>query len=186
MMYAIYAADGKIECVLKGRVAPPPSQSVIPLNASEYNALLNNLAAWRVVGGKITPYTQPQAEQLADAIVVQKRIVTAACVSAMTGGFVSSALGSAHTYPATLTDQHNLSGSVVSSLLPNLPSGWTTSFWCMDSTGAWAFTPHTAAQIQQVGLDGKAWITAQQEKLASLNAQIEVATTVSEVTAIIW
>lgn len=126
------------------------------------------------------------AAQLQAAQASQKTRVQASCVAAITSGFVSSALGSPNTYPSTLTDQHNLSGSVIASLLPNLPSGWTTSFWCMDSTGAWAFTPHTAAQIQQAGLDGKAWITAQQEKLASLNAQIEVATTVSEVTAIIW
>ncbi len=126
------------------------------------------------------------AAQLQAVQTIQKAIVTKSCVSAMTGGFLSSALGSARTYPSTLTDQHNLSGSVIASLLPNLPSGWTTSFWCMDSTGAWAFTPHTAAQIQQVGMDGKAWITAQQEKLASLNAQIEVATTVSAVQSVIW
>ncbi len=126
------------------------------------------------------------AAQLQAAQATQRALINASCVSAMTGGFLSSALGAAHTYPSTLTDQHNLSGSVVASLLPNLPSGWTTPYWCQDSAGTWAMVQHTAAQIQQVGMDGKAWITAQQEKLASLNAQIEVATTVSEVTAIIW
>ena len=126
------------------------------------------------------------AAQLQAAQATQRALINASCVSAMTGGFTSSALGSAYTYPFTLTDQHNLSGSVVASLLPNLPSGWTTSFWCMDSAGAWSFAPHTAAQIQQVGMDGKAWIAAQQEKLASLNAQIEVATTVSAVQSVLW
>ena len=145
-----------------------------------------NPGSYSIDTSNMTVVSAPVAAQLLAAQTTQKALVTQSCVTAMTGGFVSSALGSSHTYPSTLTDQHNLSGSVVASLLPNLPSGWTTSFWCMDSTGAWAFTPHMAAQIQQVGMDGKAWITAQQEKLASLNAQIEVATTVSEVTAIIW
>ena len=126
------------------------------------------------------------AVQLQAAQTQQRALVTSSAVTAMTGGFLSSALGSAHTYPSTLTDQHNLSGSVIASLLPNLPSGWTTSFWCMDSTGAWAFTPHTAPQIQQAGLDGKAWVTAQQEKLASLNAQIDAAQTVAAVQSVLW
>ncbi len=126
------------------------------------------------------------AAQLQAVQTIQKAIVTKSCVSAMTGGFLSSALGAPYTYPSTLTDQHNLSGSVVASLLPNLPSGWTTSFWCMDSTGAWAFTPHTAAQIQQVGLEGKAWIVTCQQQKASLDAQINAAQTVSAVQSVIW
>ena len=126
------------------------------------------------------------AAQLAQARASQTTLLRGNCDAAITGGFVSSALGAAHTYPSTLIDQHNLASSVVASLLPNLPSGWTTKFWVMDSTGAWSLAPHTAAQIQQAGLDGKAWVTAQQEKLASLNAQIDAATTVSAVQAIIW
>ncbi len=166
--------------------AAPTGTETLEVTATEW---ANQEGTWYVINGSLTktnPYAPTAAQLLNRAQIIQKALVNASCVSAMTGGFVSSALGSAHIYPSTLTDQHNLSGSVVASLLPNLPSGWTTSFWCMDSTGAWSFAPHTAAQIQQVGMDGKAWITAQQEKLASLNAQIEVATTVSEVTAIIW
>ena len=124
--------------------------------------------------------------QLQAAQATQRTLINASCIAAMTGGFQSSALGTANTYPSTLTDQHNLSGSVIASLLPNLPSTWTTPFWCQDSTGAWSLVQHTSAQIQQVGIDGKSWITAQQEKLASLNAQIDAAGTVSAVQAVVW
>ena len=137
-----------------------------------------------LAGGVLQPI--PAATLLSSAQAAQAVQLRADCKSAITGGFSSSALGTANTYPSTLLDQHNLAASIVASLMPNLPSGWTTPYWVMDRTGAWSFTPHTAAQIQQAGLDGKAWVTTQQEKLASLNAQIEVATTVSEVTAIIW
>lgn len=126
------------------------------------------------------------AAQLQAARTAQLALVTDSAAAAMTGGFQSSALGAAYTYPSTLTDQHNLSGSVVTSLLPNLPSGWTTPYWCQDSAGTWAMVQHTAAQIQQVGMDGKAWVVSCQEKLAGLYAQIEAATTVSAVQSIAW
>lgn len=108
------------------------------------------------------------------------------CQAAIVGGFVSSALGAAHTYPSTLTDQHNLSGSVVASLLPGLPSTWTTPFWCQNSSGAWIFAEHTVAQIQQVGSDGKAWVIAQQTQLQELQAQVMAATTIAAVQAVVW
>jgi hypothetical protein len=38
----------------------------------------------------------------------------------------------------------------------------------------------------QAGLDGKAWVTTQQENLASLLAQVAAATTVSAVQAVVW
>ncbi|MGC9239855.1 MAG: XkdW family protein [Acidithiobacillus sp.] len=124
--------------------------------------------------------------QLQQAKTTQRTLLTSQAVAAMTGGFQSSALGSVYTYPSTLTDQHNLSASVVASLLPSLPSGWTTPFWCQNSAGTWAFVSHTAAQIQQVGLDAKTWVTTQQTTLASLIAQVEAATTVSAVQAVTW
>jgi hypothetical protein len=136
------------------------------------------------VGGAIQAI--PAATLLATAKAAQSAILTASCAKAITGGFISSALGTANTYPSTLTDQHNLSGSVIASLIPSLPSTWTTKFWVMDSSGAWSFAAHTAAQIQQAGLDGKAWVTTQQENLDSLKAQVKAATTVTAVQAVVW
>ena len=137
-----------------------------------------------VVGGVIQAI--PSAQLLTKAQAAQAAMLKTACKSAITGGFASSALGAANTYPSNLIDQHNLAGSVIASLLPNLPVGWTTNFWAMSSTGVWTFAPHTAAQIQQAGLDGKTWVTAQQTKLAGLLTQVQNATTVSAVQAVVY
>ena len=137
-----------------------------------------------LVNGVLQPI--PTASLVATAQAIQAAQLTTDCKNAITGGFVSSALGSSYTYPSTMIDQHNLAASVTASLLPNLPSGWTTPFWAMNNVGTWSFMPHTAAQIQQVGLDGKAWVVSCQEKLAGLNAQIAAAQTVAAVQAVTW
>jgi hypothetical protein len=50
----------------------------------------------------------------------------------------------------------------------------------------WSFAPHNAAQIQQAGSDGKAWVLSCQSKLQTLLAQVSAATTVAAVQAINW
>jgi hypothetical protein len=114
--------------------------------------------------------------------------LSADCQAQIYGGFTSDALGAPHLYPAKDRDQANLSGSVVASLLPGLAAGWVTPFWCMDAAGNWAFKPHTVAQIQQVGADGKAAIVAALERNAILAAQVmDPATdTAEKVAAIVW
>lgn len=134
---------------------------------------------WQLVNGVLV-------QSLPAAQAAQIAVLRTACGAAITGGYSSSALGTVHTYPSTPTDQANMQASVVASLLPNLPAGWTTVFWCADTAGTWAMLSHTAAQIQQAGSDGKTWITAQQTKLATLSAQVEAATTVAAVQAITW
>ena len=127
-----------------------------------------------------------QPQTLASAQSAQISALTASCAAAITSGYTSSALGSAHTYPSGATDQINMIGSVTASLLPGLASGWTTPFWCADSTGAWSFAPHTAAQIQQAGDDGKAWVVTCQTKLQTLSASVSAAKTLAAVQAIVW
>lgn len=63
---------------------------------------------------------------------------------------------------------------------------WTTPFWCENSSGVWNYVPHTAAQIQQVGLDGKAAITANLVKNKTLATESQAATTIAAVQAITW
>lgn len=136
--------------------------------------------------GTLTTAGPSSAQQLANAQAAQVASLSAACQAQIYAGFQSSALGAVHTYPAKDKDQTNLSGSVVASLLPGLPADWTTPFWCQDSAGAWAFVPHSAAQIQQVGADGKAAIVAALEKNAALAAQVMAAASVAEVQAVVW
>ena len=112
--------------------------------------------------------------------------VNAACSAAITGGFHSSALGSVHLYPSQLTDQANLAANVLSSIYPGLPSNWTTPQICQDSGGVWGYINHTAAQIQQAGLDGKSAVLAALVKRKALVDQISAATTITAVQAVVW
>lgn len=109
-----------------------------------------------------------------------------ACTAAITGGFLSEALGDAFSYPSTSNDQINLMGSVTGSILSDLPADWTTPFWCADTNGEWSFRPHTAAEIQQVGWDGKAHVVACQMKLETLSARLAGAASAAEVAAVSW
>lgn len=130
------------------------------------------------------------AAVLAKAKSDQSAAITAACANAIVAGFTSTALGSPHTYPSKLTDQQNLMASVLDALLNAAIDGWTTPFWCAtaDATGAltWSWVAHTAAQIRQVGQDGKASVLAAQTKAAMLQPQIAAATTVDAVKAVAW
>lgn len=137
--------------------------------------------AWLKAGNTLAPAT------LAAVQAARIGFLKAACGAAIVGGYTSSALGSPHTYPSTATDQMNMAGSVMASLIPGLPSTWTTMFWCQDqATGKWAMTPHTASQIQKAGADDKAWIETCQQKLESLSAQVQAATTATGVQSITW
>lgn len=129
---------------------------------------------------------QPASVPLAQAQATQVSVLSAACQNAIYAGFSSSALGSAYTYPAKDMDQQNLSSSVVASLMPSNAANWTTPFWCADANGNWAFVQHTAAQIQQVGIDGKTAILLNMAKNAQLAAQVMAATTSDAVSAITW
>ena len=141
-----------------------------------------------IVNGAIVAATlvQVQAKQLTELQIAQCAALKASCDAAIVGGYSSTALGAAHTYPSTQTDQINMLGSVSASVLPGLPATWTTVFWCADSTGAWAMRPHTAAQIQQAGSDGKAWVTTCQVKLATLVGEVMAATTPVAVLEVVW
>lgn len=128
----------------------------------------------------------PPTPTLAEAQATQTATLSAACHRAILFGFTSSALGAAHTYPTDDKSQFNLAASVTDSLLPNLPANWTTPFMCADSSGVWAMRSHTAAQIQQAGSDGKAFVLKNLQQNASLAAQVASATTVAAVQAIVW
>lgn len=113
---------------------------------------------------------------LSEVQVAQNVILAAACRSAIEAGFASSALGAAHTYGCKATDQANINLAAVSG----------GGLWCADSTGAWAFTSHTAAQAQQVQKDMAAHIQAEQAHYAQQLAAVAAATTVSAVQAVVW
>ena len=112
--------------------------------------------------------------------------ITSACRASILAGFDSAALGETHHYPAKETDQINLSGSILDSLLTGLPADWKTPFWCSDASGIWEFRLHTAEQIQQVGRDGKTAILVAIGKNEQLQARINLASSIKELNQIIW
>jgi hypothetical protein len=137
----------------------------------------------------LVPYTIPTptaAQLLANAQSIQVSTLTAACANAIIGNYTSNALGSTYSYPNKITDQINLLSAIASSQLANTANNWTTSFWCASSSNTWNYQPHTAVQIQQVGIDNKTWVATQQAQLASLKIQVTAANTVAAVQAVVW
>ncbi len=128
------------------------------------------------------PPPPPSVEQIRSALRAE---LVNACQAAITGGYLSAALGAPHTYPSALLDQQNMAASVLDSLLGK-PAEWTTPFWCADASGVWSRRPHTVSQIQQAGGDGKAWVVAQQDKLAVLMTALGAAQSPEEIAAVFW
>lgn len=112
--------------------------------------------------------------------------ISSRCADAILAGFMSAALGESYVYPAKLEDQANLTGSVVRSFYPNVDADWRTPFWCADAGGTWAYRPHSAPQIQQVGDDAVVARLSHMGINEQLQAQIAAAVTPSELAAINW
>lgn len=123
---------------------------------------------------------------VAQARAAQLTVIAAASTAAQTSGFTSSALGFEYSYPSGLSDQANLTAVITASLIPGQPSGTTYLFWCTDPTGKAGFVAHTAAQIQQVGLDAMSAIIAAKQKQQTLAQQISTATAIDDVQTITW
>ena len=137
----------------------------------------------------LEPYTQPTpstADILAEAKAKKSQEIEQAAKTQILSGFMSSALGAEYHYPSKETDQQNLNGSIVASLLPSNPPDWTTLFWCADSSGVWALREHTAPQIQQVGKDAKDAVLSAIVKNGQLQMATQQATTAADVEAIKW
>lgn len=185
---AAYDANGAIVAFYDDVVSPAPQgAATIEITDDQYRACLVSQGAFVVKNGALADAPPLDAGvALANAQAAQVVVLSGACKAAIYAGFASTALGEAYTYPAKDTDQQNLNASVVASLLPGLAADWATPFWCADTQGAWAFRMHSAAQIQQVGKDGKAAILAAMSKNQALADQVAAAATVAAVQAIVW
>ncbi len=69
--------------------------------------------------------------------------VNTACMTHITGGFWSAALGDRHFYDTLLEDQLNLTGMIL--------RGLDDSYACRDESGGKHFLEHTSAQLRQIG-----------------------------------
>jgi hypothetical protein len=237
--YAAYNDQGAITGFYDSIDSPVPAgHTYIEITDEQWLECLANPGYTVSAGELVAPVPPTDAQLLAQAQTAQIALISAACQKAIYAGFTSSALGVAYTYPASDTDQQNLTASVLASMLavsspawsasteyavgatvmeggqayvcttagesgssaPTWPTAvgteetdgtaaweiWTTPFWCEGPAGVWNYAQHTATQIQQVGLDGKAAITANLVKNKTLAAQIMAAKTVAQVQAIVW
>jgi len=114
---------------------------------------------------------------LAQAQAAQSAMLYTACQSAISSGFQSSALGTANSYPSTLTDQANQNA------IASCASGG--SLWC-ESGGTWAMKLHTQEQAQAVVASFVGWLNVCQQQLATLNANVNTATTAAAARAVKW
>lgn len=158
----------------------PVSELSLPLPLSIENWLCTNPDS-PFLGGTVVVDT---SGTLAGKQQRKLAAMSAQCKNTINEGFTSSALGEAHLYPAKTVDQANLVASVTDSLMPGLPEDWVTPFWCAVGD-EWSYCPHTAAQIQQVGRDGKAAIIAAMLKNEQL-AQMIAAATLETIDQVTW
>jgi hypothetical protein len=158
----------------------------VPLDdVTFFRSIAETDGVWTCTDGKTVTKVMPSAAQLlAAAQATASGAMNAATQAAIYAGFQSSALGKVYTYPAKDTDQQNLAASVLDAVINASVSGYTTPFWCCDSTGKWAYVPHTSAQMIQVGKDGKNAILAALSRNAVAQAAIANATSVATVQAV--
>lgn len=104
------------------------------------------------------PPTQLAQEKITD--------LSTACDAAIISGFVSSALGSDHTYQSDRDDQINLIGA--SSAGVDMP------YKCADVNGIWTYRQHTAAQLKQALADGAAAKLGHLQTFTTKKTQVEV------------
>ena len=174
--YASYSTSGAVTGFYDSIDSPPPAiASVIAITDAEWQGALScAYPPVTVVNGALVIPTGPTLAQAQSAQVATLR---SACQSAITGGFSSSALGSAYTYGSGTVDQANLN------TVAGSPAGG--SLWC-ETGGVWSFKVHTQAQAQSVLSDFVAWLNSCQAQLATLTGEVNAATTVSAVQAIVW
>ncbi|WP_312272358.1 hypothetical protein [Pseudomonas sp.] len=163
----------------------PPAEFLIELTSKQWDTYSSS-SCWVDYSGRLVTSAPELVIPLEQAVAAKLAELETACAAQIAAGFSSDALGETYTYPAKPTDQSNLQASVLASILPGVDASWTTPFWCADVQGKWAYQAHTAAQIQQVGVDGKNAINAAIAQKIVLEQQVEAAKTAAEVAAIIW
>ena len=170
---AIYRTDtGAIVRIVQCRYADVANQAAVGEAALDFTGQpAPTFLGHGVVDGAIVARTPP-IEALRS---IKTADLSASCSSAIRGGFTSSALGSAQTYPSAETDQRNLAQAA-------LVGGY---LWCSTS-GAWSLAAHTAAQAQAVLADFSTFRDSQRTNLAALLARVGTAADQGALDAISW
>jgi hypothetical protein len=154
----------------------PNGVETIEITNSQWQACISSQLPYTVANGALLA---PGASALlAQAQDVQASALSLACSRSIVGGFTSSALGSAYSYPSNANDQANqvtIAASASGGLL-----------WCANSGGTWALVQHTQAQAQAVQASFSAWLNACQQQLVALSNQVANASTVAAAQSVAW
>jgi len=182
---AAFDAQGNITAFYDSVDSPVPEgvTSTLAITDAQWQACISTPGYKVVSGALVAPPAPTAAKLLAQAQAAQIALVNKGCQTTILGGFTSSALGSARTYPSTDTDQRNLLSASIASM--GQPAGWTTSLWCAAGS-VWSFAAHTAEQVRQINEDWLAFRVAAQQRYADLQAKIGAASNVEEVLAVSW
>ncbi|MBL1321499.1 MAG: hypothetical protein COA63_010640 [Methylophaga sp.] len=125
----------------------------------------------------VSDYVAPFILLDAQSIKIDEiNILTAAVI---TGGFISDALGSDHSYQSQQEDQLNLSGLHA--------SGGTWPFKCSNDAGAtWSYINHSNTQFQTAVNHGITHKLGALQTGEILKAQVYAAANQAEIDAIVW
>lgn len=134
-----------------------------------------------VQSGSIVAVTNLAQLQLQDAQLAKMRELQIAYSYALKAGFPSLASGTSQNYGFDDTDQTNISQqlNIVNAALATYPIQWGTK-------GGTAVASLTEAQFKQLCKDSSDFKWSLIGKLRTLIGQVQVATTVTAVNAIVW
>lgn len=103
---------------IHGSNIPSPNLAISEI---QWQDCLAKQGEYKIIGSELvhTPPPAPTEEELlAKAVAAKKEELSEACAIAITGGFVSEAMGAKYQYDSTSEDQFNLSAMYQASLLP--------------------------------------------------------------------
>lgn len=167
-----------------GWLLPAYSTASEPPAAEVGHAVRWQGGAWQQVA--VPPAAEEPAQSLDDLRAARDAALSAECAAAIVSGVTADALGEPIFYPTGSTDQVNLAGAVVLTLLPGLPADWSQELTCRDAGGIWARRPHSAAQAQAVGRAVAAHVDSCRARLAARRADLAAAEDAGAVQAVAW
>ncbi len=162
-----------------GALVPPVTELVWDTTATpSAQDVWNNPRQYLYQNGSIVSNPNWSAQELAHAQKVQTVLINAGLNATLVGGFTSKSTG--HTYVTTTNGQTNMEGDLKRFELDS--SLTSVQFYTVDA----GWIAHTQAQLQSAFLDGGNWKDAQYAQAQTLIGQVEPATTVSAVQAVVW
>ena len=179
---AIIRSGVVVNCILVESMSHPVDGTLVASDTAGIGDLYDGKTFTRPVR-ELSKVKQDKAAELRNAHA-----------AAYKSGFTSSALGTAHFYSTDnisnrLTsdqiDRDDLQAAILLAMTNRDVPGWSLVYPCRDAAG-WARKSHTAAQIIKVGQDGFVAMQDYNIKLTQLLTQMDAATTVAGVEAVVW